>query len=237
VPLVVPSDDVADAIIRTADSRTPDLVLLGWHRSFWGNDILGGAVGEVLRRAKADVAVVVDPENTGLGIRKGGRIVAPYGGGFHEDVGYDLAVRLADPSDATVTLVGPNEDGVPEELGERAAQAYEEAGVWATPVPVDGDAGDAVVEASHEADLVVLSVGDDWARDKASLGGLREKVAARSSAPILLVRRHGQKRGLVGRKPKEWMIDSGETAAISTAKGEAATVDLDEPKAGRATKK
>ena len=219
-PLVVAANDVADAIVRAADSRSPDLVLLGWHRSFWGNDILGGAVGEVLRRAKADVAVVVDPAGGGLAIPKGGRIVVPYGGGYHEDVGYDLAVRLADASDASdasVTLVGP------EGVGEAAARAYEDAGVWATPVPVHDshDPGDAVVSAASEADLVVLGVGDDWGRDQESLGGLRERVAARSTAPILLVRRHGQKRGLVGRKPREWI-------AMRTAEGEAATVDVDQ---------
>lgn len=232
-PLVVASNDVADAIVRAANSREPDLVLLGWHRSFWGNNILGGAVGEVMRRAKADVAVVVDPAGGGLAIPKGGRIVVPYGGGYHEDVSYDLAVRLADASDASVTLVGPEGGGSSgAKLGEAAARAYEDAGVWATPVPVGGahDPGDAVVSAAAEADLVVLGVGDDWRRDQASLGGLRERVAARSNAPILLVRRHGQKRGLglgLGRRPREWIVDTAETAVVQTAEGEASTVDVD----------
>ncbi|MDQ1444889.1 MAG: hypothetical protein QOI20_1353 [Acidimicrobiaceae bacterium] len=223
-PMVLPSSDVADAIVRVANSRKPDLVLLGWHRSFWGNNILGGVVGEVLRRAKADVAVVVDPAGTGLAIPKGGRIVAPFGGGFHEDVGYDLAVRLADASDASVTLVGPSEGSAPEALGERAAKAYEESGVWTTPVTVGagGDAGDALVEQTHDADLIVLGVGDDWAKDQRSLGGLREKVAARSTAPILLVRRHGQKRT---RRSKEWIVDTGQTAAISASGSSAESIE------------
>jgi Kef-type K+ transport system membrane component KefB/nucleotide-binding universal stress UspA family protein len=221
VPMVLPSNDVADTIVRVADEREPDLVLLGWHRSFWGNNILGGAVGEVMRRAKADVAVVVDPAGTGLALPKGGKIVVPYGGGFHENVGYDLAVRLADAADATVTIVGPEgsgsggRSGAVSAVGERAAQAYEEAGVWATPVTVRGDEGDAaeaVVSASQDADLVVLGVGDEWGRNKATLGGLREAVAARSTAPILLVRRHGQKRT---RRAKEWIVDTGETTVVS----------------------
>lgn len=205
VPLVVASDDVAGSIVRVANERQPGLVLLGWHRSFWGHNILGGAVGEVLRRAKADVAVVVDPANTGVAIPKGGEILVPFGGGFHEDVGYDLALRLADAADASVTLVGPSDSGAPEELGERAARAYEDKGVWATPVTVGAEAGEAasaLVSHARDADLVVLGVGDEWARDKRSLGGLREAVAARSSAPILLVRRHGQTRL---RKPREWI--------------------------------
>ena len=222
VPLVVASDDVAETIVRVANNRHPDLVLLGWHRSFWGNNILGGAVGEVMRKAKADVAVMVDPAGTGLAIPKDGEIVVPYGGGFHEDVGYELALRLADASDASVTLVGPGgaeRGGRTIDLGERAAQAYEDQGVWTTPVTVAGDAGDAadaVVEHARDADLVVLGVGDDWARDKRSLGGLREMVAARSMAPILLVRRHGQKRT---RRSREWIVDTGETPTVGVSSG------------------
>jgi nucleotide-binding universal stress UspA family protein len=208
VPLVIASNDVADSIVRVANERQPDLVLLGWHQSFWGNNLLGGAVGEVLRRAKADVAVVIDPAGTGLAIPSGGRIVVPYGGGFHEDVGYDLAVRLAHATNATVTLVGPGGEGsaataAAAALGDRAAQAYEDAGVWATPVVAHGDTGDALVEHAADADLVVLGMGDEWARNNWSLGGLRESVAARSTAPILLVRRHGQKKRT--RRARAWI--------------------------------
>jgi Kef-type K+ transport system membrane component KefB/nucleotide-binding universal stress UspA family protein len=222
VPLVIPSGDVADTIVRVANERQPDLVLLGWHRSFWGNNILGGAVGDVLRKAKADVAVVVDPAGTGLAIPKGGEILVPYAGGFHEDSGYNLAVRLADASDASVTLVGPEDEHAAEELGERAARTYEDSGVWATPVTVAGDAGESVVSHAKDADLVVLGVGDDWARDKRSLGGLREMIAARSTAPILLVRRHGQKRLS---RSKEWLVDTGETAVVDLRDAGAASAD------------
>ena len=194
VPLVLPAGEVGDTIVRVANDREPDLVLLGWHQSFWGNNILGGAVGEVLRRAKADVAVVVDPAGTGLAIPKGGKIVVPHGGGFHENVAYDLALRLADASRAQVTLVGPGHDG---------------------------KADDAVVEHAQEAELVVLGMGDEWRRNQRSLGGLRQSVAARSTAPILLVRGHDQRR-LAARKPKEWLVDTGETeAAVRMAETEA----------------
>jgi len=220
VPLVVHSAAIDDAIVRVVDQRSPDLVLLGWHQSFWGNNILGGAVGEVLRRAKADVAVVVDPAGTGLALRRGDRIVVPYGGGFHEDLAYDLAVRLADAGGADVALVGP----AGEQLSERAAEAYESAGVWAAPVPVSGngaEAEEAVVSAANDGAVVVLGVGDEWARNQA-IGGLRERVAARSTAPIVLVRGHGQRKR---RGAKEWIVDTGETAVIERV---AEKVDIDQ---------
>lgn len=64
----------------------------------------------------------------------------------------------------------------------------------------------------RRADLVVLGVGDEWARNKESLGGLREAVAARTLAPILLVRRHGRTSLL--RRPREWIAE-GEAKAPS----------------------
>jgi nucleotide-binding universal stress UspA family protein len=213
VPLVVPSGDVADAIVRVANERQPDLVLMGLHRSLWGNRLLGGAVGEVLRRAKADVAVVIDPAGTAVALPPEARILVPYGGGFHEDVGLDLALRLADATNAKVTLLGPADHGNDTALGDRAAQAYEHEGVWVTPMPVEGDVTEALVEQACQADLVVLGVGEDWARDQQSLGGLRETVAARATAPILLVRRFGQRRRRRG--TQEWIVDTGEMAVVT----------------------
>jgi len=154
--------------------------------------------------------VVVDPNNTGLGLHRDASIVVPYGGGYHEDIGVDLALRLAQASGATITLLGPTDGAeAAHTLADRAAQAYGDTGVWTIPAPVPvEDPSRAVVERAKDADLVVLGVGDDWVRNQNSLGGLRDAVAARTSAPLLIVRRHGQKGRL--RKPREWIVDTGE---------------------------
>ncbi|MDQ1396893.1 MAG: hypothetical protein QOG64_2152, partial [Acidimicrobiaceae bacterium] len=210
VPVVVPGQNVADAILTEAKARRPDLVLLARHRTLWGNQLLGGAVGEVLRKATCDVAVVIDPNGQGLALGRNANILVPYGGGFHEDIGVDLALRLAQASGATITLIGPAA-GAEEahSLAARAAQAYGDTGVWTIPAPVPADdPGGALLERAQDADLVVLGVGDEWVHNKDSLGGLREAVAARTSAPLLVVRRHGQRGRL--RKQREWIVDTGE---------------------------
>jgi nucleotide-binding universal stress UspA family protein len=223
VPLVIPAPSPADAIVQVANQRQPDLVLLGWRRSTFGRRLMGGSVGEVLRSAKADVAVLVDPAGQGLVLRKGARIAVPHGGGFHEDVGLDLALRLAEASGAEVTLVGPADEKGAQELAERAAQAYEGTGVWTIAAPVEGDVHGRLVEEANQADLVVMGVSDEWVRDQHSLGELRDSVAARASAPLLIVRRHGQ-RGQRGpsrwlRRQREWMDEapSDEAAEALTA--------------------
>src|SRR5204863_8596265 len=133
-------------IARVVEEREPDLVLVGWHRSSFGRRLLGGHVGEVLRRAAADVAVLIDPGQRGLQLKKGATIVVPWGGGFHEVVGLDLALRLAEASGATVTLLGPRDDAGAHDVAEAAARAYENTGVWATPGAVEGDITVVMVE-------------------------------------------------------------------------------------------
>ena len=164
----------------------------------------------MLRRATADVAVVIDPNSRGFAPKRNAKILVLYGGGYHEDIGVDLALRLAQASAATITLVGPA-DGAEEahQLADRAARAYGDTGVWTIPAPAPvEEPGKALVQQARDADLVVLGVGDEWVRNKESLGGLREAVAARTSAPLLIVRRHGQRGRL--RRPREWLVDSDE---------------------------
>jgi nucleotide-binding universal stress UspA family protein len=216
VPLVVPSGSVGEAIERAVRDRRPDLTLLAWHRSPWGRQLLGGTVGDVLRRADGDVAVLVDPARRGLRLSRGSHIVVPYGGGFHEDVGVDLAARLGEASGATITLLGAGGEDEARELAEKAASVYESSGVWTEALPVEGDLLAAVDRQARDADLVVLGVSDKWVEDKHTLGALRDAVLARAAAPLLVVRRHGQRpRRLRGQR--EWMEehDSGQVPAVS----------------------
>jgi hypothetical protein len=187
VPVVMQTPSVGGTIVAVARDRHPDLVLLPWRRPLFGSGLLHGPVGEVLRHADTDIAVLVDPHGRGTSPRKGSEIVVPYGGGFHEDVGLELALRLARTHGATVHLIGTERDDTSHELASKAAAAFERSGVWTTASVTAGDLGDAAIEAA--ADLLVLGLGDDWAADATSLGDLHELVAARSATPVLLVRR------------------------------------------------
>jgi hypothetical protein len=156
----------------------------------------------VLRDAPADVAVLVDPAGRGATLSKGSQVLVPYGHGFHEAAGLDLARRLARSSGATIHLLGGGDEDASHDLARVATDAYERDGVWTTSDAVSGDVLGAVLQASRRSDLVVLAVSETWADDdKGSLGRLRDVVAGSSATPLLVVRRHGQ---TPRRAPHRW---------------------------------
>jgi nucleotide-binding universal stress UspA family protein len=215
IPVVSTTRSVGDEIVRVAAERSPDLVLMSHRKPFFGGRLLGGSLGQVLRDAPSDVAILVDPASKGTALPKDAEILVPYGHGFHEDAGLDLALRLAKTAGGTVHLVGAGTDAAAHDLAAVAATAYERSGVWTTADPVTGDVVGPLVRATNDADLVVLAVSETWADEgRVSLGRVREIVAGNTTTPLLVVRRHGQEarrgpRRWFGRRA-EWMEDTGE---------------------------
>jgi Kef-type K+ transport system membrane component KefB/nucleotide-binding universal stress UspA family protein len=223
-PVAIPGGHVGETISRVANELDVDLVLMGYHQALFGHRLLGGAVGEVLRDARADVAVLVDPEGPRpLGLRDGGRILVPYAGSFHEQVGLDLALRLARTTGASITLL-VSEEG---EADDRATEAEEGTDFPFERVRVEGDVTEALFERAADFNLLVLGVGDRWMTQEETLASVREEVMEKTGTPYLLVRRFGGKRGRLRRR---W-------AQLKRAPGVLADVyrsDGGEPTAGKA---
>ena len=196
-PVAIPGGHVGETISRVANELDVDLVLMGYHQALFGHRLLGGAVGEVLRDARADVAVLVDPEGPRpLGLRDGGRILVPYAGSFHEQVGLDLALRLARTTGASITLL-VSEDG---EADERATEAEEGTDFPIERVRVQGDVTEALFERASDFNLLVLGVSDRWMTQEETLASVREEVMEKSGTPYLLVRRFGGRRDRLRRR-------------------------------------
>jgi Kef-type K+ transport system membrane component KefB/nucleotide-binding universal stress UspA family protein len=197
-PVAIAGSHVGETISRVSNELDGDLVLMGYHKPLFGHRQLGGKVGHVLRDARADVAVLVDPEGPrDFALQEGARILVPYGGKFHEEAGLDLALRLARASGAGLTLLAPEGD----EAEERAAEAREGSGVPLELVPVDGDVTQALVERAADFDLLVLGVGDRWMTQQQTLATVREEVMEKAGTPYLLVRRRG---GALGHLSRWW---------------------------------
>ena len=191
-PVAIAGDHVGDTIARVANELDADLVLMGYHRPLFGHHLLGGKVGQVLHEARADVAVLVDPEGPRqFSLGDDAKILVPYGGRFHEEAGLDLALRLARSTGAALTLLAPGGD----DAEERAAEAREGSGVDFELVAVDGDVTEALFERAADFDLLVLGVSDRWMTEAETLASVREVVMEKAGTPYLLVRRRGGARG------------------------------------------
>jgi Kef-type K+ transport system membrane component KefB/nucleotide-binding universal stress UspA family protein len=196
-PVAIAGGHIGETIARVANELDVDLVLMGYHEPLFGNRLLGGMVGDVLRDARSDVAVLVDPQGPRqLGLRDGGRILVPYGGKFHEQVGLDLALRLARATGASLTLLAP-EDG---EAEERATEAEQGTDFPMERVRVEGDVTQALFDRAADFDLLVLGFGDRWATQQETLATVREEVMEKAGTPYLLVRRHGGRRDRLRRR-------------------------------------
>jgi len=86
--------------------------------------------------------------------------------------------------------------------------------VWTESVAVGASPEQELVDQGGNADLVVLGVGDRWSAEDTSLGGLRHAVAARTSAPTLIVRRAGKSSRR--QRQEEWIVGPGRGEVTET---------------------
>ena len=146
------SRDPAEDIVRVADVRAPDLVLLGLHKPVLGNDVFGGVVRGVLRDADSQVAVFVD---RGLSPRPE-RLLVPYHGGDHDRAALRLAARIQRSRDtALAVLVAPD-------VRAEALAILDDDGARAGVETIDpGSARDAIVERACDSDLIIVGMDRD----------------------------------------------------------------------------
>jgi nucleotide-binding universal stress UspA family protein len=163
----------AEALLHTVDERHADLLAVGSGRFSRAAGLLFGSTAtRVIREAPCSVLVARgDREPDAFP----GRIVVGIDGSGHASGAEAVALVLADSRDAHLRRLMATGGGahvdqtkaVRAELDERA--------------PVD-----ALVAASHDADLVI--VGSRGLRGLSSLGSVAERVAHRAECSVLIVR-------------------------------------------------
>jgi Kef-type K+ transport system membrane component KefB len=183
-PLSFPSGHPADDIIRIADMRTPEVLLLGYHKPLLSQTLLGGVVHDVLREAEPMVAVLVDRDLTPTPAS----LLLPYHGTAHDRAALRLAARIQRATGASLTVLCVDPLGrVENEARIAAAQLGARATVE---VIQDRGATQAIVARSHTADLVVVGVGREWGTEAKRIGfGFgAERLIRDCPASLLIVR-------------------------------------------------
>jgi nucleotide-binding universal stress UspA family protein len=168
-----------DVLLREAEQEGATVLALGTHgHSRLSEIVIGGVAGEVLHRAPCSVLIARPPRSAGAFPRS---VVVGLDGSPESDhalaAAEELRRRFEVPLRVLVALRGKEVD-----LGHvHLRTPFSE--------PVDAHPAEALVEASEEADLVV--VGSRGLHGMRALGSVGERVAHRARSSVLVVRPGG----------------------------------------------
>lgn len=198
--VIMIAHDPATAILETAEEEGADLVLMGWRgRPTLREHVLGSTLDPVVREAPCDVAVFRD----GRGGEARRVVIAARGRGRHAKRGAELAAAIAKARDAdlvAVTVITPLAHAEPEA---RLASVVADAGIHPWEVKFNtvrapgAEAG--LLAAAGPGDLLVLGASDEPAWRAHLFGTIPERVASRSEASVLLVKRQSPSMRLIAR--------------------------------------
>ena len=190
-PLSYVSRDVPLDVARIARDVGVDLVLIGFHRPVFGKTILGGTVHRIMQETPTDVAVFVD-----RGFLGAQRVLIPFLGGKHDRFALELASRLSREAKAEITalhVVPPKRhEGDSLHATEAVDRVFNDP---TQPAPVhvrvveSRDPVDAVLKASHEFDLIVIGVSEEWGLSSHLFGWRSERIAEGCPTSMLIVRK------------------------------------------------
>ncbi|NVB84166.1 MAG: universal stress protein [Kofleriaceae bacterium] len=183
-PVAFSSADAADDIVRVADMRTPELVLLGYHKPLLSQALLGGVVHTVLREAEPAVAVLVDRD---LPIRPAS-LLLPYQGSLHDEAALRFAARIQSETGAALTMLCVEGLGSTEEEAQvAAARVGARASVETSR---NQSPAEAVLARTRGCDLVVVGVGREWgvSATRVGFGFGAERLIRDCPCSLLIVR-------------------------------------------------
>ena len=180
----------ADDIVRLALQQDVDLMLLDVPPATIAGDLSRTSIGEVLRRATCDVALLV----SGDAVPRLGQdrsVLVPFGAAEHDWAALELGSWLARAHDAPLRLVGalsggPDGRDASRLLADASILVQRLTGVVAEPLLAPPGAQE-LLAAAEDAGALVIGFSDRWSKE--GLGEVRRAIAEAARAPTLFVRR------------------------------------------------
>jgi len=200
----VVTHDVRHGVVNYAREAGADVVLGEWHPDAFGGEVLGRDDDWYIRHAGTDLVFARLRDLDGIET-----VTVAAAGGPYDPFAVQVAHAVAQANGATLRFV----QAVPADTSEErltTVAAYHESMAAAVPGPVESeilpatDAGDTLVAAVADADLVVASTAaHHWVYDVV-FGTVPDRLAEDADAPVLLThaqvpRRHTFLRHLLDR--------------------------------------
>jgi DNA-binding SARP family transcriptional activator len=178
-------------LVRLASEQDVDLLLLDAREGLLDDEV----TQLVLRGAPCDVALLASPSEP----LTGDSVLVPFAGAEHDWSAIELAAWAARNIGKPLRLAGPREEerDASRLLASASLAVQRALSVAAEPLLVDPGTG-GLLEAAHEAALVVMGLSERWRKD--GLGPVRHALATQGEVPTLLVRRGVRPGGLAPRE-------------------------------------
>jgi Kef-type K+ transport system membrane component KefB/nucleotide-binding universal stress UspA family protein len=193
MPIVGISQDVARETAHIATNEQANLILVGWHRSTFTTNHLGGRVGQILNSSPTDVAVFVDRKPYPWQ-----SLLVAYANNIHDDLALSLAIRMlfsnsqrqlkiiqfeqTEPMEGISSELRKTIEKLPQQVRSRIEIETVEAG---DPIQV-------VIQASLAADLTIAGTSRTWGIERQTLGRYTDKLARECESSLLITRRYNQ---------------------------------------------
>jgi DNA-binding SARP family transcriptional activator len=193
----------ADDIVRLASQHDVDLLLLDVPIAVLAGDLLPTSIGDVLRHAPCDVALLADGDAPpALSVERA--VLVPFGAAEHDWAALELGSWLARAHDAPLRLLGalsggPDGRDASRLLADASILVQRLTGVVAEPLLAPPGPQE-LLGAAKDAGALVIGFSDRWSKE--GLGEVRRAIAEEASAPTLFVRRGLRPGGLAPSKTR-----------------------------------
>lgn len=197
-PIVRISSNIARETGEIAMVNPPNLIIVGWHRSAFSNNRLGGRVGQILNTVSTDVAVYIDNDidHSSQNLQN---ILVAYAHNIHDDLALTLGIRMLfnDPQKSLQVLHFSQTNQELEELShefrniinllpthiqERIKIIYRESNQ-----PLSD-----LIGYSANVDLTIAGLHRTWGIERQSLGRYTDVLAQECQSSVLIARRYSE---------------------------------------------
>jgi Kef-type K+ transport system membrane component KefB/nucleotide-binding universal stress UspA family protein len=194
VPIVRISNDVARETANIAIVDHASLIVVGWHRSAFSMNRLGGRVGKILNTSPVDVAVFIDNRQQKLD-----SLLVAHSDNLHDDLALSLALRLLiNNPNCTLKVLrftkSQNEtDDLSYELRNMLELLPEE--VRSRIEMIQSQENDPIrtaIRESHNVDLTIAGTSPAWGIERQTLGRYTDRLSQECHSSLLITRRYSR---------------------------------------------
>ena len=191
-PVIDVAHDVFGSLIEETQDRRADMLLMGWQGGFNVSRIYKSPVQQIVRGLNADVGVL---KNRGLASVD--RILLPWGGGMHAQLGLEIAVRIARSTHASVDLLRVVRPGVDADAEKDAlVRTVEQIVGHDSDIRYQVRESESVTEGIEAAladngyDLTIIGASREWSVRQVLFGSIPDVIADQADCSVLMVRRY-----------------------------------------------